>query len=328
MLQIKNLSFNYPNASVLALDHVSFEVSKGEVISIIGESGSGKSTLLKLIYGLEDFENGEIYWHDKPLKGPAFNILPGHKMMKYVAQDYDLLDFVTVGENVGKYLSNFDLDRKERYIKDALRVVEMEDFINQFPNKLSGGQRQRVSIARALAQKPEILLLDEPFSNIDQSLKISIRERIVHWCYENNITVLFTTHDVNDALYTSDKILVLQKGRLVQFDKVEKIRNQPNNSYIAKLFGFINLIPLGIFNQLKLNEVNAYSYYQLIYPEELWIDENGDYTAEVISCKYQGRDFLLKLKYNNTELVTYFPFKVKIGSKLRFSVPDERIIKS
>jgi len=327
MLHIKNLAFNYPDAKQLALEKISFDVNEGEVISIIGESGSGKSTLLKLVYGLEDFDQGEIYWKDKHLRGPAYNILPGHKMMKYVAQDYDLLDFVTVGENVGKFLSNFDLDKKHRQIKDALRVVEMENYIDHFPNKLSGGQRQRVSIARALAQMPEVLLLDEPFSNIDQSLKISIRERIVAWCKENNITVLFTTHDVNDALYTSDRILVLQNGKLVQFDEVEKVRDKPNNSYVAKLFGFINLVSVGVFNKLKLNEVNQFSYYQLIYPEEVWINDDGNYTAEVIGCKYQGRDFLIKLKYEDFELVTYFPFKVKIGSKLRFSIPDDRIIK-
>lgn len=103
-------------------------------------------------------------------------------MMKYVAQDYDLLDFVTVGENVGKYLSNFDLQRKQEQIIQALEVVDMLAYKDEFPNKLSGGQRQRVSIARSLAQQPEILLLDEPFSNLDQMLKLRIRERIIDWC--------------------------------------------------------------------------------------------------------------------------------------------------
>ena len=168
VLNVKQLSYNYPDFEEKVLDNINFAVNKGEVISIIGESGSGKSTLLKLIYGLLDFKEGEIYYHTKKLRGPAYNLIPGHKMMKYVAQDYDLLDFVTVGENVGKFLSNFDLELKQQQIDEALTVVEMLDFKHIFPNKLSGGQRHRVSIARDLAQQPEISLLDKPFSNFNK----------------------------------------------------------------------------------------------------------------------------------------------------------------
>ena len=328
MLDVKNLSFQYPNAINKALNQISFNVNKGEIISIIGESGSGKSTLLKLIYGLEDFTEGEIFWGSKKLLGPAFNIIPGHKMMKYVAQDYDLLDFVTVGENVGKYLSNFDLETKQSQIDEALRVVEMIDLKDEFPNKLSGGQRQRVSIARALAQKPEVLLLDEPFSNLDQTLKLSIRERILDWCKLHHITVIFTTHDLDDALYTSDRILVLQKGRNLQFEEVEKIRNKPYNSYVAKLFGFVNLLEVGIFNNLKLNEIDKQNYFQLAYPEEIWVHDEGDFVGEIIDCKFQGRDYLIRFTSNGQKMVCYFPFKFKIGSKFKFSVPVDRIIKA
>lgn len=328
MLNVKNLNFQYKDSSTFAVDNVSFSVKKGEVISIIGESGSGKSTLLKLIYGLEDFEQGEVFWGDKQLRGPAYNIMPGHKMMKYVAQDYDLLDFVTVAENVGKYLSNFDLELKQRLVDDALRVVEMLDLKDAFPNKLSGGQRQRVSIARALAQKPELLLLDEPFSNLDQTLKISIRERILDWCKLYNITVIFTTHDLNDALYTSDRILVLQKGKALQFDEVENVRSKPYNSYVAKLFGFVNLLEVGIFNKLRLNDIDRPNYFQLAYPEEIWIHEEGEYTGEVIDYKFQGRDYLIRFTSNGQKIIAYFPFKMKIGSKIRFSIPKDLIIKA
>ena len=218
MLKIDNLNYNYPGFEENVLTNINFEVQKGEVISVIGESGSGKSTLLKLIYGLLDFNDGEIKYGDKKLKGPLYNLIPGHKMMKYVAQDYDLLDFVTVGENVGKFLSNFDLALKQKNIDEALDVVELTDFKHIFPNKLSGGQRQRVSLARALAQEPAVLLLDEPFSNLDQTLKLTIREKIMNWCRIHQITVIFTTHDLSDAFYTSDKILVLQNGNMIQFD--------------------------------------------------------------------------------------------------------------
>ncbi|MDM1522594.1 ABC transporter ATP-binding protein [Empedobacter sp. 225-1] len=320
MLNIKQLSFNYPDFEEQVIDDINFEVNKGEVISIIGESGSGKSTLLKLIYGLFDFDKGEIKYNKKKLRGPAYNIIPGHKMMKYVAQDYDLLDFVTAGENVGKHLSNFDLELKQQQIDEALKVVEMLEFKHILPNKLSGGQRQRVSIARALAQQPEILLLDEPFSNLDQTLKLSIREKIMDWCKEHQITVIFTTHDLNDAFYTSDKILVLQNGKMIQFNEVENVREFPKTEYVAKLFGYVNLLKrsqdLGIDSSSTV----------VVYPEEIVISANGNFEGKVISSKFQGRDYLIRFAYQNLELLTFSNQKLQSNDLIKFDVEKFREI--
>ena len=327
MLNVKQLSYNYPDFEEKVLDQINFEVNKGEVISIIGESGSGKSTLLKLIYGLFDFDEGEIFYHTKKLRGPAYNIIPGHKMMKYVAQDYDLLDFVTVGENVGKFLSNFDLELKQKQIDEALNVVEMLEFKHILPNKLSGGQRQRVSIARALAQQPEILLLDEPFSNLDQTLKLTIREKIMDWCKEHQITVIFTTHDLNDAFYTSDKILVLQNGKMIQFDEVENVREFPATEYVAKLFGYVNVIDGN--NMLKFEyptTVNKINGIGIIYPEGLEIDDNGEMEGIVINSKFQGRDYLILFSYRNLELYAYYDFKLEKGTVIKFNLRSYPII--
>ncbi len=313
MLNIQNLNYNYPDFNNNVVSDINFAVEKGEVISIIGESGSGKSTLLKLIYGLLDFKEGEILYQTKKLRGPAYNLIPGHKMMKYVAQDYDLLDFVTVGENVGKFLSNFDLELKQQNIDEALEVVEMSDFKHIFPNKLSGGQRQRVSIARALAQQPEILLLDEPFSNLDQTLKLTIREKIMDWCKAHQITVIFTTHDLNDAFYTSDKILVLQEGKMIQFDEVEKVRESPASEYVAKLFGYVNVL-----KDAKSFEINSANV--IVYPEEIVISENGKFEGKVISTKFQGRDYLIWFSSYNIELITYSTHKILTNELLRFDI--------
>ena len=313
MLNIQNLNYNYPDFNNNVVSDINFTVEKGEVISIIGESGSGKSTLLKLIYGLLDFKEGEILYQTKKLRGPAYNLIPGHKMMKYVAQDYDLLDFVTVGENVGKFLSNFDLELKQQNIDEALEVVEMSDFKHIFPNKLSGGQRQRVSIARALAQQPEILLLDEPFSNLDQTLKLTIREKIMDWCKAHQITVIFTTHDLNDAFYTSDKILVLQEGKMIQFDEVEKVRESPASEYVAKLFGYVNVLKDA--RSFEINSANV-----IVYPEEIVISENGKFEGKVISTKFQGRDYLIRFSSYNIELITYSTHKILTNELLRFDI--------
>ncbi|WP_413532871.1 ABC transporter ATP-binding protein [Empedobacter brevis] len=313
MLNVNQLSYNYLDFENKVLNNISFVVNKGEIVSIIGESGSGKSTLLKLIYGLLDFNEGEIFYHTKKLRGPAYNLIPGHKMMKYVAQDYDLLDFVTVGENVGKFLSNFDLELKQQQIDEALTVVEMLEYKHIFPNKLSGGQRQRVAIARALAQQPEILLLDEPFSNLDQTLKLTIREKIIDWCKAHQITVIFTTHDLNDAFYTSDKILVLQQGNMIQFDEVENVRNFPVSAYVAKLFGYVNVLD-------NCEELGIDSLRIIVYPEEIKISEDGKFEGKVISSKFQGRDYLVRFTFKNIELLAYSSQKLMKDELIHFEV--------
>ena len=322
MLKIDNLNYNYPGFEENVLTNINFEVQKGEVISVIGESGSGKSTLLKLIYGLLDFNDGEIKYGDKKLKGPLYNLIPGHKMMKYVAQDYDLLDFVTVGENVGKFLSNFDLALKQKNIDEALDVVELKHFKHVFPNKLSGGQRQRVSLARALAQEPAVLLLDEPFSNLDQTLKLSIREKIMNWCRTHQITVIFTTHDLSDAFYTSDKILVLENGNMIQFDEIENVRKFPKNEYAARLFGYVNVLRSEESKKLSIHTTTSV----VIYPEEIKISTNGNFSGKVIETKFQGRDYLISFSYQDLELYAYFDAKLEKGTNINFDLKSYSVI--
>ena len=319
MLTISNLSYHYETSDTKVLQNISFTLHQGEILSIIGESGSGKSTLTRLIYGLMDFDydQSSITYLDKNLKGPSKNLIPGHKMMKYVAQDYDLMDFVTVGENVGKYISNFDLDQKDQIINEALLVVDLLDFKNIHPKYLSGGQRQRVAIARALALEPKILLLDEPFSNLDQSLKISIRERLINFCKSKNISMIFTTHDLNDAFYTADRILVLNKGKIEQIDTVKNVRNQPKNTYVAQLFGYVSIIDTNQTSKLNIQTNQAVA----IYPEEIEIDNSSELFGTITKVHYQGRDYICTIKiddlellfYSETELLLhqYLPIKIK-----------------
>jgi len=171
MLSITNISFSYNNLKVL--DNISFTITKGQNVAIIGESGCGKSTLLKLIYGLHDLNEGQITYNEKQILGPKFNLIPGEDYIKYLAQDFDLMPYISVEENIGKFLSNIYKDKKKARINELLEMVEMTDFSKTKVKNLSGGQQQRVAIARVLALEPEILLLDEPFSQIDTFRKIS-----------------------------------------------------------------------------------------------------------------------------------------------------------
>ena len=173
MLQVKNISFSY-NKQVI-LENISFSVGAGDYMSIIGESGSGKSTLLKLLYGTYDLKKGHIFWKEQEILGPKYNLVVGPEFMKYVAQEFDLMPFISVSENIGAFLSNFYPEEKQERINELLDVVELMDFAHTKVKNLSGGQKQRVALARAIANQPEILLLDEPFSHIDNFKKQSLR---------------------------------------------------------------------------------------------------------------------------------------------------------
>jgi len=165
MLTVENISFAYDVKPVLK--NISFSIQKGQHIALIGASGCGKSTLLKVIYGLLEVDNGALFWENQPLLGPNYHLVPGHEHMKYLSQGFDLQAYCTVAENIGQYLSNFEPEVKKVRVQELLDIVELQDFANTKVEQLSGGQKQRVALANALAKKPEVLLLDEPFHNID-----------------------------------------------------------------------------------------------------------------------------------------------------------------
>lgn len=313
MLSVEHLNFQYSLNSKI-LNNINFQVNDGEFVSILGESGSGKSTLLKMIYGLEDAVSGKIVYKEKKVTGPKFNLIPGHPDMKFVPQEFDLLEYVTVAENVGKYLSNFNLPLKKEMMEEALETVNMLEFKNEFPTRLSGGQRQRVSIARALAAEPKLLLLDEPYSHLDQPLKFEIRKNIRNWAKENGCSVILTTHDVNDALEFSDKMIILKDGKIIQNASPETLRNYPENEYIASLLGeysFLNSAQMKRLFDIEIPEGKK----AIVYPEEIVENENG-LELKVSDVRFRGRDYLVEA--GNQEI----KIKFYIGKK-----PQKEVIR-
>jgi len=289
MLEINQISFSYGNDSVV--NDVSFSVEKGQIISIIGASGSGKSTLLKLVYGLLDANSGQMFWNKNQILGPKFHLVPGMDYMKYLAQDFDLMPFVSVAENVGRFLSNFYLKEKAERINELLELVEMTDFAHVKAKFLSGGQMQRVALARVLALEPEVLLLDEPFSHIDSYQKNRISRHLFAYCKKKGITVLFTSHTPEEALMFSDEIVVMQNGEVIEKDVPEKIYNFPKTEYIARLTGDINVIPVSYFGK---NDGSIL----YVRPHQIKIAENG-LKVEVIQNYFKGNGFLVKVQYHN-----------------------------
>ncbi|MEP1488036.1 MAG: ABC transporter ATP-binding protein [Algibacter sp.] len=281
MLQVKKLSFKYKKDSILK--NISFNVSQGEHFSIIGESGSGKSTLLKLLYGTYDLNTGHIFWKDNEILGPKHNLIIGPEYMKYVSQEFDLMPFITVAENIGAFLSNFFPEEKQKRTNELLEVVELTKYANIKVKELSGGQKQRVALARAIAKQPEIILLDEPFSHIDNFKKQSLRRSLFKYLKEKNITCIVATHDKDDVLPYSDNMMVLHDAKIMASGTPQELYNNPKDKLVASFFGEFNVIDntivyahqLKIVEQSGLKGVVKQSYYKgSFYLIE--VDLNGD----------------------------------------------------
>jgi len=296
LLNVRNLYFGYTSTNLL-FRNLNLSVETGKIIALAGESGCGKSTLLNIIYGLIDWQSGEIYLEDERIFGPKGNIVPGEKGMKLVSQHYDLMPYLTVKENVGKFISNTNLAEKNQTVAELLRVVGLEDFANVLPKNLSGGQQQRVAIARALSVMPKLLLLDEPFSNLDYSRKMELRERLFSYAKEHQLSVMISTHEIQEILPWTDQIVVLQEGRLVQNDSAEETFNNPYNSYVAKLLGEVNTI-----SEEEKSLLNTSKNY--FFPHKIHLQENG-LEAEVLESRFAGNHYWNKILVRNIPLIMY-----------------------
>lgn len=314
MLSLTNISFKY-NPEIPVVQNISFEIPQGTHVSILGESGCGKSTLLKLIYGLYDVEKGTIFWKNNQVLGPSYNLVPGHEKMKYLAQDFGLMPYTTAAENIGTYLSNFYPEEKQQRIQELLEMVEMTAFANVKPKFLSGGQQQRIALAKVLAREPELLLLDEPFSQIDNFRKNTLRRNLFSYLKAKNITCIVATHDSTDALSFSDKTIILKQGKLIAQDTPQQLYNHPKNRYVASLFGEINALPASVLSQSNTSEETV-----LVYPHQLKLDISSNFRIIIKDCYFKGNHYLISAMYEDIPVFFNHSTILEIGSEVGLKV--------
>ena len=305
MLQVRNLSFRYDKGNVL--ENISFNVKEGENIAIIGESGSGKSTLLKLIYGHYDLDGGTIFWKDNQILGPKYNLVVGYDFVKEVAQEFDLIPALTVEESIGKFLSRFEMEKRQNRIDELLSVVELEPFSKTKVKFLSGGQKQRVAIARALAKEPQVLLLDEPFSHIDNFKKQSLRRGLFNYLKNKGITCLVTTHDKNDVLGFANTMMVLHNQHIISKGNPEYIFNNPGLPRIASFFGDYSIIDERIY-----------------YSHQLLVVEKSNFKAEVKRSYFSGEYWLIEAIHNNNTIYLQHSLSIGQGTKIFFELVESK----
>lgn len=229
-LEVAGIVKKYNNKVIL--NDINFDVMDGEFISILGPSGCGKSTLLRVLIGLTKSDEGRVMLNENDIT----KLLPSKRKMGMVFQNFALFPNMTVLENV-EYALKFNEATKNNYREKALEMIEavgLTDFINRKPNKLSGGQQQRVAIARTLALNPEIILFDEPLSALDASLRVSLRREIKRLQDKFKTTIIYVTHDQEEALTISDRVIIMNEGEIVQIDNPASIINNPINDYVKE----------------------------------------------------------------------------------------------
>lgn len=239
-IELHNISKKYPGATNFAVDDVTFFLEKGEVLALVGESGSGKTTLLRLIAGLEHPNSGSIRLKGNVVVSGNKSLAANKRKTGMIFQDYALFPHLTIFENVAFGLKGLKKKDAEQRVYDTIELTGLKEDMKKYPHQLSGGQQQRVALARSLAPRPELLLMDEPFSNLDTILRDQVRDEVRQIIKTLGITAILVTHDTKDAFSTADKIAVMLEGKVLQIDAPDILYNNPDNSYIAELFGKSN----------------------------------------------------------------------------------------
>lgn len=334
-IRLDHITKKFKNTT--AVRDMSFMIEDGEMICLLGPSGCGKSTTLSMVAGLEAPTDGEIFFDDKPMSG----VEAEKRDIGMVFQNYALYPHMTVAENIRFPLKMRWMPREERNRKvhEAAEMMQITELLKRKPAQLSGGQQQRVAIARALVKEPKLLLLDEPFSNLDARLRIELRNDIRALQQKLKITTIFVTHDQEEAMSISDRILLMNRGELQQYDTPQNMYRLPANQFVAGFLGNppINFLPCrwenGVvcvegakdwrLDTLDLVSCGTHGDRGIlgIRPEDLVaVSENGQIQAEITAIQTLGKEVYLKLSHGPVTMTACLSWDhdYRIGDRLSF----------
>ncbi len=296
--------------SVLAVDQVDLTVAPGEFLSLLGPSGCGKTTFLRLIAGFEAPDSGAIDIGDLRVVGPKRWIMPERRRVGMVFQDYALFPHMTVVDNVAYGVRKWP-DRQER-VGRALRLVGLDDLRERMPSELSGGQQQRVALARALAPEPDVILMDEPFSNLDVALRARIRAETREILARAGATVIFVTHDQEEALSLADRVAVMWQGRIAQVGAPAELYREPTSRQVAEFVGSANFLNASVANghaqcalgRFGLNGHSTDRDFELMFrPEDIALTVAADGNSRIVDATFYGHDSTVTVRLDTGEHV-------------------------
>ncbi len=331
MICLHGVSKSY--GGVRAVHEARFCVERGEFVALLGPSGCGKTTLLRLIAGFEEPDAGEIRLHDATVAASGNWTPPERRRVGMVFQDYALFPHLTVAENVG-----FGLARRERRnrVPIVLALVDLCGLGGRYPHELSGGQQQRVALARALAPGPELVLLDEPWSNIDPHLRSSMRDELARILRGIHVTVVLVTHDREEAFSLADRIALMRDGTVVQEGTPEEVYVQPATRWAAEFVGAGNFLPgtvddgvvatsVGRFPALNANGASAVQV--LVRPELLELEPDPRGAGKVVAREFRGHDVFYRVLLDGIEVVSQRPSNelVALGERVAVRLHEGRV---
>ncbi|MDN5199892.1 ABC transporter ATP-binding protein [Fulvivirgaceae bacterium BMA10] len=304
ILEVQNAFKKFSGNSLGSVQNVSFGIEEGELLALVGENGSGKTTLLRLIAGLEELDSGVIYLDQERITGPSENLVPGHPKIKMVHQAFQLSKNLTVIDNIKEVLKGYTAEYKKIRIEALLSLCKLEHLAHQKPKTLSGGEQQRLAFARAIADEPLLLLLDEPFSNLDVMQKHIIKHEVLDMIKHSGTTAILVTHDAQEALSLADGIAVIKDGQLLQYDKPEVIYRNPTSPYVAQFFGPTNIIESALLNGIIPIETGKDHTNTMICirAEDIritWNSSDDNLKGKVIRKDYLGAHTDLEVMINN-----------------------------
>ncbi len=311
-LSLENVSVGYD--SVAIVQDISLALGNGQIGCLLGPSGCGKSTLLRAIAGFEPLMAGSITMNKQVLSSESFTTAPEKRKIGMVFQDLALFPHLTIAENITFGLLTHTPAQKTQRVQELLALVGLAGMEERYPHSLSGGQQQRIALARAMAPKPELLLLDEPFSGLDASMRETLVPEVRDILLREEMSALLVTHDQNEAFAMADKVAVMNGGKILQSDTAYSIYHSPNSRFVADFVGegeFLQGIvkennqvesPLGLLN---IPHKNDYAIGQsvniLVRPDDLLHDDDSEVTAEIISKKFRGSHFLYRVKLSSRQ---------------------------
>lgn len=312
MLVVRNITCGYqPNTPTV--HNLSLTLQPGNILCLLGPSGCGKTTTLRAIAGFEKLSAGEIHVQDQVLASASFHMPPEQRRVGMVFQEYALFPHMSVEENVAFGLYHWSSTDRQSRVQTLLDVVGLKGLESRFPHELSGGQQQRVAIARALAPKPLMLLLDEPFSNLDPDMTIKMRKELYRILRQTQTTAILVTHDHEEAFAMADQVAVMQNGVLMQCDTPETIYQQPSCSFVAEFIGQANTISGIIHNGQIETEIGTFTNQStfpnnsrvlvMIRPTDLEFLPSESGTGTIESRQFQGSQTLYAIRLLSGQII-------------------------
>ena len=294
---------------IVAVEDVTFDLAQGEILAILGPSGCGKTTVLRLIAGFESIDRGEIFVQDRRVSGPSAHAPPETRSVGMVFQEYALFPHLTVAENVAFGLRRLTAAERHARVTEVMDLVRLDRLDARYPHELSGGQQQRVALARTLAPRPVTVMLDEPFSNLDATMRSEVRREVEVILRERDVATIFVTHDRDEAFAMADRIAIMREGRLEQIDTPDAIYRSPRTPFVARLTTTSDFLGGRVRDGMVHTEIGRLRWTNggerfpeetdvdvLVHPDDFLVFPDVEGKGTIVSREFRGEEAILLVR--------------------------------